>query len=401
LREVAVRRVPEQRSARTRATTILSVFGTRPEVIKLAPVIQQLERLGHCFRTINVTSGQHKDLLYPFIEQFGLRIDYNLNAMALNQTPNALCARILSDLDPILDLEEPDLVLVQGDTTTSLAGALAAFHRRIPVGHVEAGMRSGNVDSPYPEEMNRVLITRLASYHFAATSRNRDLLFNEGVTPEKILVTGNPIVDALNAILENSNAVSESVSRLLRKTHGLKRIVVTTHRRESFGDTLAENLRALRQFVEKHDDLALIFPVHPNPNVKALANEILKDGRRIILSEPLNYHDFIHLVSHSWLIVSDSGGIQEEAPSLGKPLLIIRENTERPEALEAGIARLVGGCPKRLTAMLEEAYRAGSWVEAVAKVQNPFGLGDSGTRIANGLASFLGVKTSCLVNART
>lgn len=368
---------------------VLTIFGTRPEVIKLAPVIAALEARPEVFRTVNVTSAQHTELLYPFVRLFGIRIDHDLQIMEPQQTPNQVCARVLTRLDRLLTEERPDLILVQGDTTTAMAGALAGFHRRIPVGHVEAGLRSGNVYSPYPEEMNRRLITRLATYHFAATDRNRGTLLSEGVPEGSVFVTGNPVVDSLQAILQQT-AVSSAVAALLEATRGLKRIVLTTHRRESFGEVMAENLRVLRSFVTHRGDAALLFPVHPNPDVVGPATAILSGHPRIHLMSPLGYQDFIVLLSHAWLIVSDSGGVQEEAPTLGKPVLILRENTERPEAIEAGVTRLVGGVPARLAAMLDEVYEDGAWIAQVGARPNPFGRGDSGQRIVDVIAQVLG-----------
>jgi UDP-N-acetylglucosamine 2-epimerase (non-hydrolysing) len=376
---------------RVRRKGVLTLFGTRPELIKLAPVIQHLERMRGSLRTINVASGQHADLLSPLIEMFDIRVDNDLQVMTPRQALSALCKRIQLQLEPIVDKERPDLILVQGDTTTALAGALVGFCRAIPVGHVEAGLRSGNDLSPYPEEMNRTQITRLAAYHFAPTARNRDLLLSEGVAPDRIFVTGNPVVDTLQAVLRRPKKRT-GIESLLRKTERRKCIVVTTHRRESFGDILEENLRVLCRFVREHDDVVLVFPVHPNPNVRFPAKNICEGNPRVIITEPLNYEAFIDLLSISWLIVSDSGGIQEEVPSLGKPLLILRENTERMECVEAGIARLVGGRPERLMAMLEEAHQEGSWVESVGKIQNPFGRGDSGERIVRSVAKLLGVE---------
>jgi UDP-N-acetylglucosamine 2-epimerase (non-hydrolysing) len=370
---------------------VLTLLGTRPEAIKLAPVIHALETQDAVVQTINIASGQHSDLLYPFIKLFGIRIDHDLAVMESNQTPNQVCSRVLTTLDPILLNERPDLVLVQGDTTTALAGAVAGFHRRIPVAHVEAGLRSGNIESPFPEEMNRVLITRLATYHFAATRRNLKTLLAEGVPPRRIFVTGNPVVDSLRAILDRAVA-SLAVTALIDATRGLKRIVLTTHRRESFGGLMVENLRVLRRFVEAHPDVALLFPVHPNPSVLAAATGLLSGHPRIHLTPPLGYEDFILLLSHAWLVVSDSGGVQEEVPTLRKPLLILRENTERPEVIEAGVARLVGGRPGRLAAMLEETYRDGHSIGGpiVGPAKNPFGRGDSGRRIARIIADVLG-----------
>jgi UDP-N-acetylglucosamine 2-epimerase (non-hydrolysing) len=365
-------------------TKICTIFGTRPEMIKLAPVIQQLESARDLFQTVTIASGQHVDLVRPFIELFGVRVDHDLNVMAPGQTPNQVCARVLAALDPILAQETPDLILVQGDTTTALAGALAGFHCQIPVGHIEAGLRSGNPLSPYPEEMNRRLITRLATYHFASTSGNRDGLVKEGVPGERVFVTGNPVVDSLLAIRDRV-ADRLSLSPLFRATEGMKRLVLTLHRRENFGERLTGNLRALRSFVERHADVALIFPVHPNPAVRAPVKAVLSGHGRIHLLEPLDYLDFIGLLSSAWLIVSDSGGIQEEAPSLGKPLLVLRENTERPEAIASGIARLVGAEPAALGRALDNVYENPDWVQSAAAIENPFGRGDSGRRIVDAI----------------
>lgn len=371
---------------------VLILFGTRPEVIKLVPVIQELERRSDRFKTVNVTSAQHTDLLYPFINQFGIRIDYDLGVMREGQTPSHVCSRVLELLDPILEGEQPDLILIQGDTTTAMAGALAGFHRRIPVGHVEAGLRSGNDYSPYPEEMNRKLISRLAKYHFAATAHNRDTLLAEKVPAENVFLTGNPVVDVLQKVVRR-NIIPQDIQQLLGSTAGYKRIVLTTHRRESLGNLMTQNLAALAAFVSRHDDVVLIFPVHPNPNVIRAAQQVLKGQSRIYLLPPLGYEPFIMLLKNSWLIVSDSGGVQEEAPSLHKPLLIIRENTERPEGVEAGVARLVGGYPEKLVTILEDVYREGTWIEKVKRIDNPFGHGDAGEQIVNIIGSFLGCQT--------
>ena len=369
---------------------VLTLFGTRPEMIKLAPVIRELEAQDRIFQTVNAASAQHTDLLYPFARLFDIRIDHDLGIMTANQTPNQICARILSALDILLAREQPDLILVQGDTTTTLAGALAGFHWRLPVGHVEAGLRSGNLFSPYPEEMNRRLVSRLATYHFAATPHNRETLLSEGILPENIFITGNPVIDALESIRQCFRKVP-AVDALLAETSGLKRIVLTTHRRESFGPEMHGNLQVLRRFIEERKDVALLFPVHPNPEVRRQATEVLSGHRRIYLLSPLEYPEFIMLLSHAWLIVSDSGGVQEEAPTLGKPVLILRENTERPEAIGAGVARLVGGAPEQLAAMLEEAYTPHSWVADMTARDNPFGKGDSGKRIVKIVATLLGV----------
>lgn len=367
--------------------TVLTLFGTRPELIKLAPILLQLERQALSIRTTNVSSGQHVELLDPLIAMFGVRIDFDLQLMTANQNPAALLRRIIQAATPIMVRENPDLVVVQGDTTTALAGAIAARRQGVPVAHVEAGLRSGDLLSPYPEEMNRRFITRLATYHFAATERNRDSLRQEGINEAAIFVTGNPVVDALQMVLRA--APSAHAVEILRKIAGRKCIVLTTHRRESFGPFLKANLEAIRIFVQKHSDVVVLFPVHPNPHVKVLAYDVLGECPRILLTSPMAYPDFVYLLSKSWLIVSDSGGIQEEVASLGKPLLILRENTERPECVEAGFARLVGRGPESLLAMLEEAYQAHSWLDSVKKAPNPFGTGDSANGIVNRICALL------------
>jgi UDP-N-acetylglucosamine 2-epimerase (non-hydrolysing) len=370
------------------APSILTVFGTRPEVIKLAPVIRQLELASPRIRTINVTSGQHTTLLYPFVKLFGIRIDHDLHVMVPGQSPNGVCSRVLGALDAILARERPQLVLVQGDTTTALAGALAAFHHGIPVGHVEAGLRSGDRQSPFPEEMNRRLVGSLATLHFAATARNRETLLREGVHQDAVFVTGNPVIDALETILSRAEP-SAAVDDVLTATTGLRRIVLTTHRRESFGEYMTESLHVLRRFVEANADVALVFPVHPNPVVVETTRRVLGQHPRIHLLQPMGYQEFVRLLSRAWLIVSDSGGVQEEAPTLGKALLILRENTERPEAVECGIARLVGSSPDRLAALLDEALQPDSWVNGAAKLANPFGNGDAGARIVDVISRYL------------
>lgn len=357
---------------------VLVLFGTRPEAIKLAPVIHALRE--RSFQTVVVSSSQHKQLLIPFLKALDVNLDFDLGVMKRNQSPNDVCSRVIAKLDRILDTERPDLILVQGDTTTTLAGALAGFNRRIPVGHVEAGLRSGNLMSPFPEEMNRRLVSQIASFHFAATEKNRRNLLAEDVPSEKIFVTGNPVVDSLKFMLKNL-APSDNIADLIRKTKGKKRILLTTHRRESFGTAMSGNLRVLAEFVEKRDDVCLFFPVHPNPNVKEVAKQFLGNRDRIHLLEPLDYSDFLAIMKAAWLIVSDSGGVQEEAPSLGKPLLVIRENTERPEAIRAGVSKLVGNRPGALKLLLEKNYSVETWIKSVKEVANPFGDGRSALRI--------------------
>lgn len=357
---------------------VLVLFGTRPELIKLAPVINELKR--RSLKTVVVSSSQHDDLLKPFLDMLDVEIDFDLKVMRKNQQPNAICAGVVAKLDKILAAEKPDLILVQGDTTTTLAGAVAGFNRQIPVGHVEAGLRSGNLQSPFPEEMNRRLVSQVASFHFAATERNRRNLLAENVASEKIFVTGNPVVDALRRMLRDLQP-SIPITRLLKETEGKKKLLLTTHRRESFGPVMTANLKIIRNFVEQRKDVCLFFPVHPNPNVRAVAEELLAGTERIYLLEPLNYSDFLSIMKSAWLIVSDSGGVQEEAPSLGKPLLVLRENTERPEAIRAGVSKLIGKSPGSLKRLLEENYSVETWIKSIREVANPFGDGHSAVRI--------------------
>ena len=373
-------------SNRTPRRRILSVLGTRPEVIKFAPVIRVLHSRPEEFEAITVASGQHTDLLAPFVKVFDLRLEHQLQVFQPGQSLSSLCGRILSALDPIIADASPDAILVQGDTTTALAGALAGFHRRVPVGHIEAGLRTGDASQPFPEEMNRRLISQLATWHFAATARNRRALLAEGVDRAHIVVTGNPVVDSLKEILDR-RIRSPRLRELPDASCDLRRIVLTTHRRENFGAEMSGNLRVLGEFVRKHADVGLIFPVHPNPAVRAAAREALDGLPRVWLTEPLDYFDFIGLLSECWLIVSDSGGIQEEAPTLGKPLLVLREVTERPEAVECGVARLVGGSPHRLDIALKDAYWQPN--DSGKSAPNPFGHGDSARQIVDALSRFL------------
>jgi len=367
--------------------TILTLFGTRPEIIKLAPVIWALERRSETWRSVTVSSSQHTDLLRPFIRELDINVDHDLAVMTPGQTPNAVLAKVVTALEPLFLAEKPDLVLVQGDTTTAIAGALAAFYARIPVAHVEAGLRTGNRLSPFPEEMNRRLITQLADLHFAATPNNVDILLAEGVKKECIALTGNPVVDALQRILGRSTA-SPKLAQLLDSISGKRLIVLTTHRRENFGQVMSSHLKALRRFVERHADVELVFPVHPNPSVRTTVDAEFSDAGRIHCIEPLEYTDFLHLLSRAWLVASDSGGVQEEAPSLGKPLLVLRDTTERPEVLDCGVGRLVGHSGERLEEMLETALVDESWFDTVRTTKNPFGKGDAGEQIASAIEQF-------------
>ncbi|MDZ4405093.1 UDP-N-acetylglucosamine 2-epimerase (non-hydrolyzing) [Prosthecobacter sp.] len=364
----------------SKPSKVLVCLGTRPELIKFAPMIKALENRGIDLVTVN--TGQHTDLLQPLFELFGIRPQHNLESMVAGQSLNALGSRLLERLDPVLEAEKPDLVLVQGDTSSAVMGSMAAFNRRIPVGHLEAGLRSGNPLSPFPEEMNRRLVGQIAAYHFAATERNRRTLLDEGVVADSIHLVGNTVVDALRHTLKTTRP-GKAVELMQQWAAGKRLVLVTTHRRENFGETMNQHLRALREFIESEPDLCMIFPVHPNPNVRAAVAAELEHHPRIRLTDPMGYCDFVHLLSQAWLIVSDSGGIQEEATALGKPMIVLRENTERPEAVECGVARLVGESPERLREMLRTALIDEVWHASANRSRDVFGDGQTGERICD------------------
>jgi UDP-N-acetylglucosamine 2-epimerase (non-hydrolysing) len=366
---------------------IMIVAGTRPELIKIAPVVRELAvQQGH--RVTLVSTGQQVDLLPSFLGLLGTKVDYHLAVMSAGQPLNTLLARTVTALDPVIEAVGPALVVVQGDTTSALAGALAAQMRAVPVAHIEAGLRTGDPANPFPEETNRRLISHLAALHCAPTARNRDTLLGEGIAPGDIVVTGNPVVASLQYALQQPCA-SRRVDEVLARRHGLKPIVLTTHRRESFGAPLERNLHSLKAFVAAEPDTALVVPVHLNPHVKQSVKRILSDTDRVALIEPLDYPCFLRLLKAAWLIVSDSGGVQEEVASLGKPLLVLRSVTERPEAIEAGVAKLTGEWPGQLAEMLGDRTALGRWIDSVKPIANPFGDADSPARIATAMLDFL------------
>jgi UDP-N-acetylglucosamine 2-epimerase (non-hydrolysing) len=370
---------------------VASIFGTRPEAIKLAPVLHELSALDKEFRSVNIVTSQHTELLRPFLDLFSIRTDFDLSAMQPGQSLNVLMSRILAALDPILEEVGPDIVLVQGDTTSAIAGAMAAFQRGIPVGHVEAGLRSNNPFSPFPEEMNRRLVGRLAALHFAPTDQNVEMLLKEGIDEKSIYRTGNPVIDAVHWIMKTKKP-SARIDELLKSIREPRKLVLTTHRRENFGTTMKGHMRVVREFVEAHEDVSVIFPVHANPAVRAAAEGALSKHSRIHLIDPIDYADFLHLMANAWLIASDSGGVQEEVPTLGKPLIILRENTERPEAVDCGAAKLAGTSAQTLAELLEMAYLGDPWVDSVKTIDNPFGSGDSAKRIVDAIRDGLGLK---------
>jgi UDP-N-acetylglucosamine 2-epimerase (non-hydrolysing) len=359
---------------------VLTVFGTRPEAIKLAPVIKELEK--HSDKVISrvCVTAQHREMLDPFLRLFNIKPEWDLNIMKPNQTLFDVTVSALSKLGSLLEQEKPDIVLVQGDTTTAFVTALAAFYLKIKIGHVEAGLRTGDKYSPFPEEVNRRLISHLADLHFAPTERARANLLAEGIHKETIFVTGNTVVDSLFAIRELSK--DQNLLKNLPLDPKRKLILVTAHRRESFGEGLKNICLALRKLVELDASVEIVYPVHLNPNVKEPVKRILGACERVHLIEPLDYVAFVHLMKRAYLILTDSGGIQEEAPSLGKPVLVLRKSTERPEAVEAGTAKLVGTDPE---AIVNETLRLLNDHDAyatMANALNPFGDGRAAERIA-------------------
>ncbi len=367
---------------------ILTIFGTRPEAIKLCPLVRRLRAEDGRFDLKVCVTAQHREMLDQVLEAFSVRPDCDLDLMEPGQTLAALTSRLIAALDPVLDQFRPDLVMVQGDTTTTLAGALAAFYHRIPVGHVEAGLRTGDMGQPFPEEMNRVLVSRIAQWHFAPTTRAAGALRREGVPEERIFVTGNTGVDAVlyvrDALL--SGAIPRPAWTWLDPSRNL--VLVTSHRRENFVAAFESSMRALARLAER-DDVQIVYPVHRNPNVSGPARSVLSHLGNVALLEPQPYAPFVDLMMRSKLILTDSGGIQEEAPSLGKPVLVLREKTERPEAVEAGTVKLVGTCECRIAAEAGRLLDDPAEYARMTRVHNPYGDGSACERIARALVSSL------------
>jgi UDP-N-acetylglucosamine 2-epimerase len=359
---------------------VLCVFGTRPEAIKMAPVVHALKEAGPGLRPVVCVTDQHREMLDQVLDFFGISPDHRLGVMQEGQSPSQVAARILERLPAVLDAVQPDAVLVQGDTTTTVAAAMASFYAGIPVGHVEAGLRTYRKDAPFPEEVNRQMTTALAEWHFAATDWARDNLLLEGIPAEKIAVTGNPVIDALQWAARNLDRRNRNV---LAELDGSRRIVlITAHRRESFGAPLVELCQALRDLVERNPDIELVYPVHLNPEVQVQVRSMLGECPRVHLLPPVDYCDLVDLLHRCHLVLTDSGGIQEEAPSLGKPVLVLRETTERPEGVEGGTARLVGTSREQIVAETERLLHDPASYARMARAHNPYGDGHAGERIA-------------------
>jgi len=364
---------------------ILSIFGTRPEAIKLCPLVRRL-RCQSTFSAKVCVTAQHREMLDQVLETFAIVPEYDLDLMKPGQTLTALTGQILTALEPLLARRRPDLVVVQGDTTTCMAAALAAFYQHIPVAHVEAGLRTGDVTQPFPEEMNRVLTARLAALHFAPTARAAAALRAEGVPEDRITVTGNTGIDAVLYVRDalDSGALSPPVWPWLDPSRKL--VLVTSHRRENFGAGFRSSMRALATLAQR-TDVQIVYPVHRNPNVAGPAQELLGGRANVKLLDPLPYVPFVDLMRRSYLIISDSGGIQEEAPSLGKPVLVLREKTERPEAVEAGTVRLVGTAESNIVEAANGLLDDSERYAAMTRVHNPYGDGHACERIAGAVAA--------------
>jgi len=366
---------------------VLSVLGTRPEAVKMAPVIHALEQDDQILSRVCVT-GQHRELLVPFLKLFDIKSSIDLKLMRENQTLPQLCSRAMTAISDVLQDERPDVVLVHGDTSTALVAAQAAYYQQIPIGHVEAGLRTGNKYNPFPEEMNRVWIDSVADYLFAPTARSKENLLKEGIDEQRIHVTGNTVVDVLQW-MRAEQSKPERVKDIEKRMaddygvpiHGSRIILVTGHRRESFGDSFENMCLAMRDIAASNSDVLLVYPVHLNPNVQEPVHRILGDLPNVHLLEPLGYEDFVFLMQQSYLILTDSGGIQEEAPSLGKPVLVMRNETERQEAVEAGVARLVGTESKNIVEAVQRLLSDPSEYESMLSGGNPFGDGHAAERI--------------------
>jgi UDP-N-acetylglucosamine 2-epimerase (non-hydrolysing) len=361
---------------------ILCIIGTRPEAIKMAPVIKVLQNASFA-EVLLLATAQHREMLDQVLSIFDLEPDEDLNLMQLNQTIPELTARLITSLDECLSRMKPDIVLAQGDTTTVFMTALACFHRKIWFGHVEAGLRTGDLYTPFPEEMNRVLAGRLAKLNFAPTESARENLLREGIDSDSVYVTGNPVIDALLEVADKNIPIDENLDPQKRL------ILVTAHRRENFGTPFLEVCRAIRFIAEQNPDVQILYPVHPNPNVLDTALQELSGHPRIILSKPLEYGPFVSAMKRSYLILTDSGGIQEEAPALGKPVVVLRNETERPEALEAGVVKLAGPNFTTIVSETQKLLDDNQAYRTMAKGISPYGDGKAAGRIARIIEKFL------------
>ena len=379
---------------------IMLVFGTRPEAIKMAPLVKEFQKHSDKFQTIVCVTGQHREMLDQVLHIFEIVPDYDLNIMKQGQDLYDVTARVLLGMRDVLKEAQPDVVLVHGDTTTSTAAALAAFYQQIPVGHVEAGLRTHNIYSPWPEEMNRQLTGRIATYHFAPTPLSRKNLLAEGISEDQITVTGNTVIDALYMVVDKikkdkvldaalENVLKESGYDVNRLSGGKKLVLITGHRRENFGNGFISMCKAIKALKEKYPDMDFVYPMHLNPNVRKPIHEVFGEDLsglgNMFFIEPLEYLSFVYLMEKSTIVLTDSGGIQEEAPGLGKPVLVMRDTTERPEALEAGTVKLVGTDYDKIVEEVSALIEDEAYYEEMSKAVNPYGDGKACGRIIHSL----------------
>ena len=379
---------------------VLLVFGTRPEAIKMAPLVMELQKQKERIETVVCVTGQHREMLDQVLEIFDIKPDYDLNIMKRGQDLYDVTARVLTGMREVLKEIEPDIVLVHGDTTTSTAAALAAFYQQIPVGHVEAGLRTHNIYSPWPEEMNRLLTGRLATYHFSPTPLSRNNLIKESINDRNIIVTGNTVIDALYWVVDkikNNKELDNELESVLSKAgydvnrldNGKKLVLITGHRRENFGDGFINMCTAIKDLTIKHPNVDFVYPMHLNPNVRKPIHEVFGEDlsglKNMFFIEPLEYLSFVYLMEKSSIVLTDSGGIQEEAPGLGKPVLVMRDTTERPEALNAGTVKLVGTDYNKIVNEVSSLIDDKAAYEKMSKAVNPYGDGLACGRIVNAL----------------
>jgi len=366
---------------------VLIVFGTRPEAIKMAPLVKKLKNYTNDFKVNICVTAQHREMLDQVLKIFEIVPEYDLNIMKKNQNLYDITSNVILNMKEVLEDFKPDIVLVHGDTTTTSAASLAAFYQKIKIGHVEAGLRTWNIYSPWPEEANRQITGVLANYHFAPTENSKNNLLKENKKEENILVTGNTVIDALFMVLEKINndfALKEKIEHFFEDLNinlNKKFILVTGHRRENFGEGFINICEALKTIALKNPDIDIIYPVHLNPNVRRPVNTILQNIKNVKLIEPLEYLKFVYLMSKSYIILTDSGGIQEEAPSLGKPVLVMRDTTERPEAVEAGTVKLVGTDKEKIITTVQELLENKDSYDKMSKAHNPYGDGKASERI--------------------
>lgn len=372
---------------------VVSIIGTRPEAVKMAPVVMEMRRYADQINHTVVVTAQHRDMLDQILKVFDIVPDIDLDLMEVNQTPASVTSRALAALDNLFRKIRPDVVLVQGDTTTTLAASLAGFYRRIPVGHIEAGLRTHDLDNPFPEEMNRRLVAPLATFHFAPTPRAHQNLISEGIPVDQIFVTGNTVVDALIWLTKRmGDEIPAGLENLAVLPHRL--VLVTAHRREHFGLPIKEICRALVELTQRFPNIAIAFPVHPNPNIDGPVRSFLAGRDRIVLMPPVDYTALVWLMRRSVLILTDSGGIQEEAPTFDTPVLVLRKQTERPEAIEVGCSLLVGYDVNRIVEAAGSVLNGKCFLGAGPRTPNPFGDGRAANRIVEILLSRIGGRLS-------